>query len=112
MKEQNKPENHKWIRDLSLLKKADTNRTVILFDNGETCPYNYGTWPFAKAVAFYEHPLPERTFNEAEVISMLEALRQRCAEAGKTYVQPIFEDSYQSDIEAIDLTEFIPPLTK
>jgi hypothetical protein len=53
--------------------------------------------------------MPERSFTESEVISMLEALRQRCAEKiklGDTVLQ------LQNKINRVEYRDLIPPLTK
>lgn len=77
----------------------------------------------------FEHEMQERAFKESEVISMLEALRQRCAEEAtlkwiedgkeKKWASKIYRKSDVSYItidtsliESIDVNQFIPPLTK
>jgi len=49
----------------------------------------------------------KHSYSEQEVIGMLEALRQRCADASKN--RELSPNAHSNRIEAIDVHQFIPP---
>lgn len=117
MKKQNKPEtvNKKYYKLIKDFGHSFTNGKVYedrgngWFWDDERKSHGIVESILNKYFELVNAYVPERSFTESEVLSMLSALRQRCVEecvsgtsVGKSY----------EAINTIPVHQFIPPLTK